>query len=123
MKRMLLVLSACAAMGVMIGSVRVPVVEAQTASRLKNIQVMKGMSDREIQETMQAWAKQLGVKCAGCHVQGDFASDDNALKKTARQMYQMVQALNQQEFFKNSERKADCYICHKGSTEIAPMGN
>lgn len=95
---------------------------AQTPSKFKNILVMKGMTDKEIQAAMQQWAKQLGTKCAGCHVQGDFASDEKPEKKTARKMFQMVQLLNQQEFFKSGERKADCYLCHKGSNKIPPMG-
>jgi hypothetical protein len=92
---------------------------AQAPSRFKNIQVLKGMSDAEIQRTMASWAKQLGVKCTACHVQGDFATDEMKQKKTARLMYQMVQVLNQQDFFKAGERKADCFLCHKGN-ELIP---
>lgn len=94
---------------------------AQTPSKFKNIQVLKSMSDKEIQDMMQLWAKQLGVKCTGCHVQGDFATDEKPEKKTARKMFQMVQLLNQQEFFKTGERKADCYLCHKGSNKIPTL--
>ena len=40
-----------------------------------------------IRETMQAFEKALGVtQCAYCHVQGDFASDGNPKKETARMM-------------------------------------
>jgi hypothetical protein len=84
-------------------------------SNFKNIQVLKGMSDGEIQRTMQAWVRQLGVNCVACHVQGDFSSDEKPEKLTARKMYGIVQMLNEQDFFKNLPQKADCYLCHKGA--------
>lgn len=123
MKRFSLVAAGCASVLAIAFSVTAPGVAAQAPSRFKNIQTLKGLSDKEIQEAMGVWARQLGVKCVDCHVQGDFASDEKPQKKTARLMYQMVQALNQQEFFKSSERKADCFLCHKGSSQIAPTAD
>jgi len=64
---------------------------------------------------MQSWARQLDTNCVGCHVQGDFPSDEKAEKKTARKMYEIVRLLNDQDFFKDKPQKADCYLCHKGS--------
>ena len=91
---------------------------AQEASRLKNIQVLTDLADREVGQLMQSWARQLGVKCTECHVQGDFASDDMEHKLVARKMAAMVKLLNEQPFFAEGERKADCFLCHKGSTHI-----
>jgi hypothetical protein len=68
---------------------------------------------------MKVWGAQTGLECIDCHVEGDFATDQKEEKKTARLMYQMVQALNQQEFFKLTGRKADCFLCHKGRKYIA----
>jgi hypothetical protein len=92
------------------------------ASNFRNIQVLTMMTDREIQQTMQAWAEQFGVTCFECHVQGDFASDEMRRKQVARQMAEMVLSLDQTTFFQESGWSADCYMCHKGSfnTEMAP---
>ena len=92
--------------------------QAQSSSNFKNIRVLKGMTDVEIQDTMKLWGKQVGLDCIDCHVQDDFATDEKEEKKTARLMYQMVQALNQQEFFKAAGRTADCFLCHKGKKYI-----
>jgi hypothetical protein len=86
----------------------------QTSSDFKNIVVLKGMTDREIRDTMELWGKQVGLECTDCHVEGDYAADTKHEKQTARQMYQMVQTLNQQEFFRSAGRKADCFLCHRG---------
>src|SRR5688572_28987213 len=93
----------------------VPLLIAQTPSKYKNIQVLKGIPDSEIQQTMNVWSRQLGVNCIACHIQGDFATDELKQKKIAREMYRMVQAVNQQELFTDSTRKVDCYMCHKGA--------
>ena len=92
---------------------------AQEASRFKNIQVLNDLSDREIGQQMQSFAKQLGVKCVDCHVQGDFATDENEHKVEARKMIEIVNALNEMAFFKEGD-KADCFLCHKGSLHIEP---
>ena len=91
---------------------------AEQASRLKNIQVLTDLADREVGQLMQSWARQLGVKCTECHVQGDFASDDHEHKLVARKMAAMVKVLNEQPFFAEGERKANCFLCHKGSLHI-----
>lgn len=93
---------------------------AEQASKLKNIQVLTDLTDREIGQLMQQWARQLGVKCTECHVQGDFASDENKHKPIARKMAAMVKLLNEQPFFAEGDRKADCFLCHKGSAHIEP---
>jgi len=92
---------------------------SQEASRFKNIQLLNVLSDREIQRQMQGYAKQLGVKCVECHVQGDFATDENEHKVEAREMIEIVNALNEMAFFKDGE-KADCFLCHKGSLHVEP---
>lgn len=91
---------------------------AQAQSNFKNIQVLGGMTDRDIQLTMQSWAQQFGVTCFECHVQGDFASDMRERKQTARRMAQIVLALNQTPYFMESSRTADCFLCHRGSFDI-----
>lgn len=88
-------------------------------SVFQNIQVLNQMSDREIQQTMQDWTRQFGVTCFECHVQGDFASDEMERKRIARQMAEMVLALNETGFFQESGWRADCFMCHKGSFDAA----
>ncbi len=90
---------------------------AQQASKFKNIQLLNDLTDREIQKTMQRYAKQLGVKCVECHVQGDFATDENEHKIETRKMMEIVNSLNEMAYFKEG-KKADCFLCHKGSLHI-----
>jgi hypothetical protein len=87
---------------------------AQTPSEFSNIVVLKDMTDQEIRDTMELWVKQVGLTCMDCHVEGDYASEEKHEKQIARQMYRLVQALNQQEFFSSGGRKADCFLCHRG---------
>lgn len=88
-------------------------------SVFENIRVLTGMTDREIQLTMQDWTLQFGVTCFECHVQGDFASDAMERKRIARQMAEMVLALGETTFFEETGWRADCYMCHKGSFDTA----
>jgi len=87
-------------------------------SGFRNIQVLTDMSERDIQLTMQSWSRQFGVTCFECHIQGDFASDERDRKRTARRMAEMVRALNQTPYFRESSREADCFLCHQGSFVI-----
>jgi len=60
-----------------------------------NLQVMPKTSTRaQVIAQMNAFGASLGVGCNYCHVPGNFASDDNPIKKTARQMYLMRDAIN-----------------------------
>ena len=93
---------------------------AGQASNYKNIEVLTEMTDMEIRSVMQSWARQLGVTCLGCHVQGDFAAEDMSEKQIAREMFGIVNTLNELPYFSGSERMADCALCHKGSLHIEP---
>ena len=92
-------------------------------SRFRNIVVLSGMTDEQIEDTMEIWGKQVGLECTDCHVEGDYASDEKHEKETARQMYQMVQILNEQNFFKPPGRQADCFLCHRGVKYIPEQLN
>jgi photosynthetic reaction center cytochrome c subunit len=52
-----------------------------------------------------------------CHVQGDFPSDDNPKKETARMMLTMAREINSK--FPDGKRHVSCYTCHRGATEPA----
>ena len=77
-----------------------------------NIKVLTDMSETEIQQEMTNWAEALGTNCGFCHVSGDFASDMNPKKETARKMARMVKVINK-DFLGG---KAQCALCHRGAT-------
>ena len=83
----------------------------------KNLKILKGESGPQLQMTMRAFAAALGQRCSFCHVQGDFASDDNPKKETARMMLMMARDINGK--FPDGKRHVTCYTCHRGSTEPA----
>jgi hypothetical protein len=82
---------------------------AQGAPAPQNLQVLP--PDTDIRMTMQAYAAALGVQCTYCHIQGDFPSDENPNKETARLMIRMVNAINAGFL----DGRADCMLCHRGS--------
>jgi hypothetical protein len=84
---------------------------------LKNIKILVGEPREQVIMTMRAFTVALGVQCTFCHVQGDFASDDNPKKETARMMLTMARDINGK--FPDGKRHVSCYTCHRGATEPA----
>lgn len=80
----------------------------------KNIVILKGAPADELQPAMQFISASLGVDCAFCHVQGDFASDQKNAKKTARDMMTMTAMINKESF--RGRQTITCNTCHRGST-------
>jgi photosynthetic reaction center cytochrome c subunit len=83
----------------------------------KNVQVLRGISVKELMDTMGFFAASLGENCTFCHVEessGDWTkyADDNANKQTARKMILMMKAINQSYF--GGRRMLTCYSCHRG---------
>ena len=85
-------------------------------SSFENIKVLKDMSDGDIRKEMMVWTEALGVQCSYCHVAGDFASDANPKKDTARKMATMVKTINK-DFLGG---KASCILCHRGASTPDP---
>jgi photosynthetic reaction center cytochrome c subunit len=83
----------------------------------KNLKILTGESGEQVIMTMRAFRTALGVQCTFCHVQGDFASDDNPKKETARMMLTMARDINSK--FPDGKRHVTCYTCHRGATEPA----
>src|ERR1700730_6834251 len=84
----------------------------------KNVQALKGISVAEFMGTMGFFSASLGLNCTDCHISessGDWGkyADDTALKRTARRMVQMVNAINKDNF--TARRAITCYPCHRGS--------
>ncbi len=80
----------------------------------KNLKVLK-VGPEGIIPVMRSYTTALGVKCEFCHVRGDFASDDNRKKETARMMIQMAQDINGR--FPDGKVHVTCYTCHRGEEE------
>jgi hypothetical protein len=66
---------------------------------------------------MQKYATALGGNCMICHVQGDFASDENPHKIVARHMITMTKEINAK--FPDGKDHVTCYTCHRGIHEPA----
>ena len=87
------------------------------------VTVLTGLLAPDFQEEMNHMVQALGVSCNTCHVRGNFASDDNPRKITARRMLEMVKAINQQFFPEHKPKPGEsvlgrvtCYTCHQGET-------
>lgn len=84
----------------------------------KNVQILKGMTDVQLQRTMNLIRSSLGVHCDYCHVVDEehgwnFAADDKPQKKRAREMVAMVMKINHETFADNPT--VSCNTCHRGS--------
>lgn len=78
----------------------------------KNLKVLP--ADTDLFATMGAFRTALGQQCTFCHVEGDFASDENPKKTTARHMIQLVNDINSK--FPDGKAHVSCYTCHRGAT-------
>jgi tetratricopeptide (TPR) repeat protein len=87
--------------------------QKSTEDAFKNIQVLKGVPSGQLIPAMQFISKSLGVECSFCHVEGQFEKDDKKPKQTARNMMQMMFALNKNNF--EGQREVTCYSCHRGA--------
>jgi hypothetical protein len=85
----------------------------------QNLKVLKAATTQELIPIMRTFTAGLGVQCNFCHVQGNFASDDNPKKETARHMITMVNQLNAGFNAAMGDTKAHvaCFTCHRGETE------
>jgi Photosynthetic reaction centre cytochrome C subunit len=97
---------------------------AQQAERKpENVQVLTGISLKELRAEMTMMSDALDVKCTHCHVQGDFASDGNRNKAIARKMLQMTRSLNELYFAAapatdgTTLGHVTCFTCHRGSAK------
>ena len=80
-----------------------------------NLKVLKVASGAEVSQIMHTFTAGLGVQCIYCHVQGNYASDENTKKATARNMISMMQKIN--AGFADGKMHVSCYTCHRGEAE------
>ena len=90
-----------------------------------NVQLLRGIPVKEFMGTMGFFAAATGMNCVQCHVEessGSWAryADDTPLKRTARAMIGMMNAINKSYF--GGRRVVTCYSCHRGGTrpEVIP---
>lgn len=80
-----------------------------------NLKVLKDSSGAEVSQIMRTFTAGLGVQCFYCHIQGNFASDENPKKEKARHMIEMTKLVNAQ--FSDQKMHVTCYTCHRGEAE------
>jgi len=73
------------------------------------------------QTIMKSFTAALGVDCTYCHMQGDFPSDANPKKETARGMIRMMREANYR--FPDVKLHVTCYECHRGETKPRTAAN
>lgn len=92
------------------------------AADQKNVKLLTGLSDPELQRVMNMMRASLGVHCDFCHVvngeEWDFASDEKKEKQKAREMIIMTRGLNENSF--GGRAIISCHTCHRGSEH--PVG-
>jgi photosynthetic reaction center cytochrome c subunit len=79
----------------------------------KNIRLLQNVPAAQVIPSMEFISSSLGVKCSFCHVEGHFEKDDKKPKQTARNMMQMMFAINRNTF--EGQRAVTCYSCHRGA--------
>jgi hypothetical protein len=89
------------------------------------VTLLKGLTVQEFEAEMQLMTTALGASCGTCHTRGNFASDANPRKATARRMIEMVQGINKGFFAEHTPAagesrlgKVTCFTCHQG--ELKP---
>lgn len=82
----------------------------------KNVKVLKDLPAVDIHPAMEYITVALGVGCGYCHDTRKFDDDGKPTKRSARNMMQMMFALDNTVF--DGKREVTCYTCHRG----APIG-
>ena len=98
---------------------------AQAERTFKNLQVLKGLREGELYQTMNFIAVSLGENCTFCHVTNGrdpktnqinwvWESDDKPEKQTARRMLEMVLLINGSNKVDFGPNAVTCHTCHRG---------
>lgn len=81
----------------------------------KNIQVLKGQPASSVQPLMESITRQIGADCKYCHVDRQWASEDNKMKDGSRMMFRMNSFINHEIFA--DKARVSCWTCHRGSVK------
>lgn len=98
---------------------------------ITNLQVLrKDMPLDSLVQLMAGFTRALGIRCSTCHMgeesqplaEYDFASDDKPMKRKARAMLEMVNAINTRHLATLETRndppiRVECFTCHRGARE------
>lgn len=83
------------------------------SAQWKDLQVLPPTTTKDaLKATMKLQAKALGKDCDFCHNMPDAAAD-HPMKKKAREMMKMVQAINKD--YPAAEKHVTCWTCHRGA--------
>ena len=95
-----------------------PAQPARVHQAPKNLKILK---PEEVRPAMGMFRASLGVTCAACHEQGDFASDAKPEKEIARKMILMTRQINSTFPAGVDEQHTGdhvtCYTCHNGASK------
>jgi hypothetical protein len=80
-----------------------------------NLKILKVTASADVNQIMRTFTAGLGVQCSYCHVEGNFASDNNPKKDVARDMIKLTQRINAD--FPDRKMHVSCYTCHRGEME------
>ncbi|MFS2186329.1 c-type cytochrome [Mucilaginibacter sp. Mucisp84] len=101
----------------------------------KNLKVLpKNISGENLHKVMEDWEHSLGVHCNFCHARNeetkkmDWASDAKPEKAMARDMYKMMNKINQKYFHAKKDSLGmimqsgvNCNTCHRGTAHPEVM--
>ncbi len=117
----------------LVGAILATAASAQVPDKFTNLQVFpKDTGKQELIGAMRNVSGALGVRCTYCHVEKvpgdhstiDWASDELAHKKVAREMMKMAHTLNAQllpQATGEDDVQISCVTCHRGLTDPATL--
>ncbi len=90
----------------------------------KNVQILKQVPAGQLLDVMRGgFSRSLGVRCAHCHVIGEWDKDDKDEKRIAREMLKMTAAINKDQLKSikglHNDAHVTCATCHRGQTSPA----
>ena len=101
------------------GAIRSTPGRETAAEAYKNIKVLKDIPSYELIPTMEFISASLGVHCDYCHVEHHFDEDTKKPKQRAREMMQMMFAIDKDSF--HGHLQVTCNTCHNGARHPAGM--
>ncbi|MGQ0736913.1 MAG: photosynthetic reaction center cytochrome c subunit family protein [Acidobacteriota bacterium] len=91
----------------------------------KNIKQYKGVTAARFLRIMEfGFTVALGVDCTHCHEPGKWESEEKLTKQIAREMSQMLGAINGEHLkripnLRSTNPSVNCTTCHRGQTRPA----